>query len=195
MRYPSEHKRQTHDRIVRAASRRFRRRGREGAGIGDLMRDLRLTHGGFYRHFASKDELFVEAFEQALGEARERFRKAVAHAAPGRELEALIDSYLDVEHCDGIEDGCPVAALTTEIPRESRESRERMLQALRTYVTDIQRYVPGADDQERRRNTVALLSGMAGTLSVARAFSSVEDRRRILDGARAFYLRALTNAT
>src|SRR5215813_1919416 len=109
MRYPSEHKRQTHDRIVRAASRRFRRRGREGAGIGDLMRDLRLTHGGFYRHFASKDELFVEAFEQALGEARERIRKAIARAALGKELEAIIDSYLDIEHCDDIEDGCPVA--------------------------------------------------------------------------------------
>src|SRR4029453_10222509 len=66
MRYSPEHKRQTRERIVRAAARRFRTRGNEGAGIGDLMRDLRLTHGGFYRHFESKEDLFAEAFEQSL---------------------------------------------------------------------------------------------------------------------------------
>src|SRR2546426_8007774 len=65
MRYPTQHKQQTRQRIVRAASRRFRSRGTEGATIGTLMRDLRLTHGGFYRHFRSKEELFVAAFERS----------------------------------------------------------------------------------------------------------------------------------
>jgi len=68
MRYPADHKQQTRERIVRAAARRFRRRGSDGAGIGDLMRDLRLTHGGFYRHFDSKERLFAEAFEHSLKE-------------------------------------------------------------------------------------------------------------------------------
>src|SRR5215475_805659 len=66
MRYPAEHKQQTRQRIVRAAARRFRSRGNEGTVIGDLMRDLRLTHGGFYRHFGSKEELFAEALEHSL---------------------------------------------------------------------------------------------------------------------------------
>src|SRR5262249_14706456 len=66
MRYPVEHKRQTRQRIVRAAARSFRSRGTEGATIGNLMRDLRLTHGGFYRHFDSKEELFTEAFGHSL---------------------------------------------------------------------------------------------------------------------------------
>lgn len=68
-----------------------------------------------------------------------------------------------------------------------------MLQALRDHIARLQRYVPGGDDEERRRNTIALLSGMAGTLTMARAFSSVEDRadtQRVLDSAKAFYLRA-----
>src|SRR6516225_3084278 len=134
MRYPAEHKQQTHERIVRAASRRFRSRGSEGAGIGDLMHDLRLTHGGFYRHFSSKDELYVEAFEQALAEARTRVEKALTQAPPGKELHTIIDSYLDIEHCDDVAGGCPVAALATEIPRQPRKSRERMLQAIRDHV-------------------------------------------------------------
>src|SRR6266851_1664824 len=102
MRYPAQHKQQTRQGIVRAALRRFRSRGTEGATIGTLMRDLRLTHGGFYRHFRSKEELFVAAFE---------------HAPKGGELKTLIDSYLSLEHCDHPADGCPVAALTTEISR------------------------------------------------------------------------------
>jgi TetR/AcrR family transcriptional regulator, transcriptional repressor for nem operon len=191
MRYPMEHKQQTRDRIVRAASRRFRSRGTEGAGIGDLMRDLRLTHGGFYRHFGSKEELFIAAFQQALDDAALRARKAISQAAPGDELKAIIDSYLEIEHCDDVEGGCPVAALAAEIPRRPRKTREAALRALREHVSRLAQYVPGADDDERRRNTVALLSGMAGTLTMARAFSAVEDRRRILDGAKAFYLRAL----
>src|SRR5258708_34728241 len=66
MRYPAQHKQQTRQRIVRAALRRFRSRGTEGASIGTLMRDLRLTHGGLYRHFRRKEDLFVAAFEQGL---------------------------------------------------------------------------------------------------------------------------------
>ena len=74
-------------RIVRAAARRFRRRGSEGAGIGDLMRDLRLTHGGFYRHFDSKERLFAEAFEHSLKEVGDRVIQAIERAAPGGELK------------------------------------------------------------------------------------------------------------
>src|SRR6266852_5237110 len=123
MRYGAEHKQQTRERIVRAAARRFRSRGGEGAGIGDLMRDLRLTHGGFYRHFGSKEDLFVHAFELSLLEVRRRLLAAVEHAPPGGELKALIDAYLDVEHCDNAAEGCPVAALASEVARRPRSAR------------------------------------------------------------------------
>src|SRR5437867_12745186 len=98
MRYGPEHKERTRERIVRAAALRFRSRGSERAGIGDLMRDLRLTHGGFYRHFDSKEGLFTEAFEQSLKEVGDRVTSAIERAPHGRELEALIDAYLDIEH-------------------------------------------------------------------------------------------------
>ena len=195
MRYPAEHKQHTHERIVRAASRRFRSRGNERAGIDALMKDLRLTHGGFYRHFATKEDLFAEAFERALKDVATSVEQAIRDAPPGGEPEALITAYLTLEHCDDIAGGCPVAALAPEIPRRPKKVRERMLQAIGDYVRRLQPYVPGRDDDERRRNAIVVLSGMAGTLTIARAFSSVEDRLRILDAARMLFLRALAQQT
>jgi TetR/AcrR family transcriptional repressor of nem operon len=190
MRYPADHKQQTRERIVRAAARRFQSHGSEGAVIGDLMRDLRLTHGGFYRHFASKEDLFAEAFEQALKDIVARATSAIEQAAPGDEVKALIDAYLDIEHCNDVASGCPVAALAPEIARRPRGARERLLRALREHVGRLQRYVPGASDEERRGKAIALLSGMAGTLTLARAFPNEQDRRAILDRAKRFYLEA-----
>src|SRR5262245_20147433 len=191
MRYSTGHKQRTRERIVRAASRRFRSRGSEGSGITDLMRDLRLTHGGFYRHFDRKEDLFVEAFKQALNDFVIRAQKAISSAPPGEEARALIDTYLALEHCDNAADGCPLAALATEVARRSKAAREPLLRALRDHVSRLQEYVPGATDAEKRRHTIALLSGMAGTLTLARAFPNVEDRQRILDGARQFYRNAI----
>src|SRR5712692_9536781 len=88
MRYAAEHKQQTRQRIVRAAAPRFRSRGAEGASIGTLMRDLRLTHGGFYRHFGNKEQLFLEAFEQGLKEViTGRASEAVRSAPQGSEVK------------------------------------------------------------------------------------------------------------
>jgi TetR/AcrR family transcriptional repressor of nem operon len=190
MRYSAEHKQQTRQRIVRAAARRFRSRGSEGAGIGDLMRDLRLTHGGFYRHFDSKEGLFAEAFEQSLTEIGDRVVKAVTQAPPGGELKALVDAYLDVEHCDDIAGGCPVATLASEVVRRPRGARGPFLRALRSHIRRMATYIPAASEAERREKAIALLSGMAGTLTVARAFTDEHERRAILDGAKKFYFAA-----
>src|SRR5712691_1764886 len=104
MRYPAEHKEETRERIVRAASRRFRRGG-AGVGIGQLMKTLNLTHGGFYRHFKSKDD-------------------PIAKAPPGRELQTIIETYLSDEHCVDPAGGCPVAALSQEVGRHSPAVRK-----------------------------------------------------------------------
>ena len=191
MRYPAEHKQQTRERIVRAASRRFRSRGTEAAAIADLMRDLRLTHGGFYRHFGTKEGLVVEAFETALKESGDRAIAAIQKAPQGGELEVLIDAYLDPGHCADIAGGCPVAALASEVARRPKGSRGPFLRALRTHIGRMEQYMPGATPEERRQKTIALFTGMAGTLTVARAFTEEKDRRAILEGAKRFYLAAV----
>lgn len=190
MRYPAEHKQQTRERIVRAAARQFRRRGGDGAGIVDLMHDLRLTHGGFYRHFDSKDELFVEAFRYALQERGQRIAAAVGQATPGTELQAVIDTYLDVAHCDDVASGCPMAALAPELARRPQGMRTTLLAVLRDHIHRIAKYVPGRTEEERQSKARVLLSGMAGTLNAARLLTDAGQRARFLKEARRFYYEA-----
>jgi TetR/AcrR family transcriptional repressor of nem operon len=190
MRYPARHKQQTRERIVKAAARRFRSRGSEGAAISDLMRDLRLTHGGFYRHFDSKEALFVQAFEHGLEESRRKFASLVAQAAPGDRLKAFIDGYLDVGHCGNPAEGCPLATLGAEVARRPRKTRAAFQRALDRHIEFIARLIPGEDEDERERKAMTLLSGMAGTLAAARLMSDEDRRRQLLDAAKSFYLGA-----
>ena len=193
MRYPAEHKQETRQRIVRAASRRFRSRGSQGAGIEDLMRDLHLTHGGFYRHFNSKEDLFVEAFEEGTSEISRRIAAAIEQAPPGGELKAFIDVYLDIDHCENAGEGCPVAALATELARRPPRSRARIAfqRILKERTQSMAKIMPGATDEERERKARMLMSGMAGTLTVARVITDEGRRRKFLDDAKKFYFDAV----
>ena len=190
MRYPSEHKQQTRQRIVRAAARRFRSRGTEGASIGTLMRDLRLTHGGFYRHFNNKEELFVEAFGESLEELSREVLSALEGVPPGGELQALINRYLSTEHSDDVAGGCPVAALATEVARRPPKTRAALLQILKNHTARAAKFIPGVSEEERERKARVLFSGMAGTLNMARVIVDERQRRQFLEDAKKFYLEA-----
>lgn len=189
MRYPAEHKEQTRERIVRAAARRFRRAG-AGVGIGQLMKSLKMTHGGFYRHFKSKDDLLEAALAEGFEEMRARMAAAIARATPGRELQALIETYLSDEHCADAAGGCPVAALASEIGRQPRAVRAAFERATQRGMAAIAQYMSGATEDERRRKAGVLMSGMSGTLSVARALADEDLRRRLLAAARKMYVEA-----
>lgn len=190
MRYPREHKQETRERIVRAAARRFRSRGTEGATIGTLMHDLRLTHGGFYRHFDSKEELFIEAFGESLEELSRKMLSALENVPRGGELKALINRYLDTEHSDDVAGGCPVAALATEVARRPPKTRAALLQILKNHMAKAAKFIPGATQEERERKARVLFSGMAGTLNLARVIVDEDQRRRFLEDAKKFYFEA-----
>jgi len=190
VRYPAEHKQHTRGRIVRAAARRFRSGGSEGAAISKLMRDLRLTHGGFYRHFGSKEELFIEAFEESLKELRRRVQSSIEQAPPGGTLKALVSQYLNIDHTNDIAGGCPVAALATEIARRPPKARATFLRILKNHIAQVAKYIPGATEEERERKARVLFSGMAGTLNLARVIVDDEQRRQFLEEAKVFYFKA-----
>jgi TetR/AcrR family transcriptional repressor of nem operon len=154
------------------------------------MRDLRLTHGGFYRHFASKEELFSEAFAQSLTEVSERVASAADQAQPGKELEALVGAYLSTEHCSNVAGGCPVAALSTELSRHPRSARATFQGALQEHFARMARYLPGGSQEDRERRAAMLFSGMAGTLAMVRATTDPSMRAAVLEEARRFYLKA-----
>jgi len=193
MRYSAEHKKDTRERIVRAAARRFRSRGTEGAAIADLMRDLQMTHGGFYRHFASKEDLLVAAFGEDRNGISGKIASSVERAPKGGEVKALIDAYLDIEHCDNAAEGCPVAALATELARRPPRSRARVAfeKILKERTRRMAKYMPGATEEEREAKARMLMSGMAGTLTIARVLTDEAARRRFLESAKKFYLDAV----
>jgi TetR/AcrR family transcriptional repressor of nem operon len=191
MRYPKEHKDQVRERIVEAASRRFRRQGSEGVAIADLMRDLGLTHGGFYRHFKGKDQLFREALAAAFAQSRQKLLAAAARAPENRRLEAVVDAYLSPEECANPAEGCPIAALATEIARHPRSVRTAFDRAVRELAAAFAPLVPRGSAAERERTAMVLISGMAGAVNLARAASEDSQRRAILGRARAFYKGAL----
>jgi TetR/AcrR family transcriptional regulator, transcriptional repressor for nem operon len=193
MRYSTEHKEETRERIVRTASRHLRRRGGKGVAIADLMSKLDLTHGGFYKHFDSKQELLVEAIAKAFEETELRFTEAVSKAKPGTELRTLIEHYLSLEHCSNAGEGCPMAALASEISRFPRSVRAEIDRAIKGRVKRVARFMPGATEKERERNCMALLSGLIGTVSVARAVVEPEVRKAVLDASKDFYIKSFCN--
>jgi TetR/AcrR family transcriptional repressor of nem operon len=190
MRYSQEHKPETRRRILYEASRRFRGQGAEGFSIADLMHDLKLTHGGFYRHFNSKEQLFAEALASAMQESHTKLTTGSDATTPGAQLKVIIERYLSPRHWANPAEGCPLAALASEIPRQPRAVRAAFDQAVKTYMDGIERLLPGTTRAERQRNFLVLFSGMAGTLSLARAVSDEQTRARLLDAAKQFYIEA-----
>ncbi|MBX5482461.1 MAG: TetR/AcrR family transcriptional regulator [Myxococcaceae bacterium] len=190
MRYPPEHKDRVREKIVHAASRRFRGHGR-AVGIAQLMRELKLTHGGFYRHFSSKDELFNEALMASIKHMKGRMLEAAEKASPDRALEQIVSTYLSIEHCNHPADGCPLAALTTEIARQPMATRRTFERLLRIYSATFAPWMPGRTRAQREHAAMVLFSGMAGVLNAARAVPDEALRRALLEQGRDFFLRSL----
>src|SRR5262249_22073631 len=190
MRYSADHKKQTRERIVRAAARHVREKGGKGPGIADLMRKLDLTHGGFYKHFRSKRQLLAEAIVRAFDETDAWLGEAISEAEPGGELKLIIERYLSLRHCSNAAGGCPVAALASEIARYPRASRLEVDRAIRRRIKRIAEFLPGATNHERERNCLVLFSGMAGSLTLARATVDLASRKAILEASREFYIKA-----
>src|SRR2546430_16223289 len=113
----------THERIVEAAARAIRRSGYDGSGVADIMKEVGLTHGGFYAHFASREAMLAEAADRAGAESVATLTRVAAAAPPQEALRSMIRAYLSKEHVEDAETGCPVAALGSEAPRPALTER------------------------------------------------------------------------
>src|SRR5436305_7318157 len=100
MRYRPAHKTEIHQKIVNDASRRVRSEGLTGAAVAAVMRDTGLTHGGFYKHFESKDELLMESVREAFRDITEKLVGAAKHSRPRKAWKAIVKCYLSLEYCD-----------------------------------------------------------------------------------------------
>src|ERR1041385_1603419 len=117
MKVSREQAAENRERIVDAAAQLFRERGFEGIGVADLMKEAGLTHGGFYGHFSSKEDLMAKACTRTSARSRERWAKLAAEA-PGNPLAAIAGAYLTSKHRDNPGSGCLMAALAADASRQ-----------------------------------------------------------------------------
>jgi len=171
------------------AARSFRERGGDGSGIGTVMKKAGLTKGGFYRHFKSKDDLFVEAVAKAFDEMGDGM-VAVARSAPqGQALRAMIERYLSVGHANSPGTGCVLSALAPEIARKPLSVRRRIDALLEAYREQLLPFVPGPTREERLTKCRLLFSSMAGVLMMARLTADPQRREQRLMEARSFFIK------
>ncbi len=154
----------THERILAIAAERFREAGVDGLSVADLMKAAGLTHGGFYKHFRSREDLVAQAVTRALGESRTRMA-----AAGERTRAALIDTYLDPTHRDDIGHGCAITALSADMARAGADARAPFTQAIAANIEAIARLDSAPGDADARARAITTLSALVGALSLARA--------------------------
>jgi len=168
------------ERIVDAAAQLFRERGFEGIGVADLMKTAGLTHGGFYGHFASKDDLIAEASARALMQSLDKWSKIVERA-PDDPLSGIADAYLARNHRDNPGVGCLLAALGPDIARQAPAVRRVVTDYVRSAFDLLAKLVPGKSRSTKRQRAISAYATLLGTMVLARAVDDPALSREILD--------------
>jgi TetR/AcrR family transcriptional repressor of nem operon len=184
MRYDAEHKSTIHQKIVKGASRQLRKKGLNGPTVAALMKASGLTHGGFYKHFSSRDDLVVEAVEESLRELTHTLLEAAEHSGPKDAWKAIVTTYLSRERCDRFDIGCPIAALAPDIARSAPGIKQRSSAAILKFRAELLPYMPGRSDEERQKNFLAILTSIVGAIVIARTMPDAQVREAILNSTR-----------
>src|SRR5579884_1543497 len=180
MRVSREQAAENRKRIVEAAGALFRTRGFSGIGVADIMKAADLTHGGFYGHFSSKDDLVAQACREAMVRAVANWERTAAQAQ-GDPFAALLKRYLTSDHRDDRGHGCIFAALGGDAARSGPMVREVFADGLDQLIEILARCAPGATKAARRRKALAAMSGLVGALLLARAVGRPELSDEILE--------------
>ena len=173
---------QTRQRIVETAAKAFRKQGIAATGVAEIMAGAGLTHGGFYRHFDSKDQLVTEALS-ATEKNLVRDSLAAAGQGPQAVLEVFQD-YVTQAYRDNVEDGCPLAAMGSELVRADDKTRHAATASFRKIVQTMAPFMHSPDDEQGLDTAVSLLTNMVGALTIARMVDDPALSDRILETAR-----------
>jgi TetR/AcrR family transcriptional repressor of nem operon len=175
---------------VKDASRRIRSEGITGAGVAAVMQDAGLTHGGFYKHFGSKDELLVESLSEAFQDIAGRLAHAAEQSPPETAWKAIVKTYLSLEFCDHVEYGCPLPALAPELARTDQAMKPRIFEELKKYRSRMLPFMPGRRTADKERAFFAIFSTMVGAIEIARMMPEPGMREKVLASARDLLLRS-----
>lgn len=159
----------THERIVSVAAKAIRRSGYAGTGVADLMKEAGLTHGAFYAHFESREAMLAEAAAQACAESAAAAAKAVSSLPADKALATMLHAYLSKEHAEGVEMGCPLAALGSETSRQAPQVRRVTTRHIKEMVDVLARQSPDWGQPGAHERALVTISTMVGALVLARA--------------------------
>ena len=182
MRVTRERMAENRERIVATAARLFREKGFDGVGVDAIMQGVGLTHGGFYRHFRSKDDLAAEAVAYGLAASAEK-------QAPLASLNELVAAYLSPAHRNNRGGGCVMAALGGDVARQGVAVRLKLTVHVRAQLDRLAGWLSGGNASARRERAIATLAGLVGAMVLARAVDDPELSDEILAAARAAYGR------
>jgi TetR/AcrR family transcriptional repressor of nem operon len=177
MRYAEDHKAQTHQRILQEAAARFRKDGIGATGLQPLMKALGLTHGGFYAHFKSKDDLVEKALRRAVDQMAESTRQTLGEDTSA---EAFIDLYLSSAHRDSPDKGCPLPTMAAELGQRGQPS-EITDELILRMLAKLESSLPGDDNSDQ---SLVMISTMVGALVLSRSARDPALSDRILDTTR-----------
>lgn len=169
MRLTKEQAEKNRQLIVETASRMFRLHGTENVAVADIMKECGFTHGGFYNHFESKDELAAEAVAAAFDVVASNLAENLASGEdPQESLSTFVARYLSPPHRDSKSGGCPASALSVDAARSGKAVQTAFGKGIETYLDLIGAQL-GGDEREAREQAIALFSGLVGALMLSRA--------------------------
>ncbi len=168
MKVSREQAAENRERILEVAARLFREQGYEGISVADLMAQAGLTHGGFYGHFASKEELMTEASTRAFADTMKTWNDAL-DSGSANPLGDIAHAYLSTTHRDHPGHGCVVAALAVDASRQGPKVQHALTEGLRAHVETLTKMMPGKSAEARREKALATYASFIGALVLARA--------------------------
>jgi TetR/AcrR family transcriptional regulator, transcriptional repressor for nem operon len=183
MRVSREKAAEHRERIIEAASALFRAKGFDGIGVADIMKAADLTHGGFYGHFSSKDDLVAQSNKRTMTRAAENWSK-ITGSDPKEPFRALLDHYLSSRHRDDPGHGCGFAALGNDVARSSKVVRKAFAEGLEPSLDILAAAIPGKSKAARRRKALTAMAGLVGALMLARAVEGDPLSDEMLDAVR-----------
>ena len=182
MRVSREQAAESRERILDVASKLFREHGLDGIGVADLMKSAGLTHGGFYGHFCSKEDLMAQACTRALAHSVEKWDKL---SEKDRPLSAIVKTYLSKRHRDDPREGCALPALGGDVARQGPPVRHAFTDGVKSLIGILARAVTGRTQAVRRRKALAICAGLMGAVVLARAVDDRELSDEILEAVAA----------
>jgi TetR/AcrR family transcriptional regulator, transcriptional repressor for nem operon len=183
MRYDADHKAETRATVVAEAAKAIRAEGPHRVGVAEIMARAGLTHGGFYAHFASKDDLIVAAIESMFEDAMVNFERRTAGKSPADALRAYIDWYLSPEHRNARESGCPLASISADLPRLGNPARLEFAAGYAALTAAISGLLTVLRFPEPDTLARSVLAELAGALSLARSVANPAQSLAILEAS------------